>query len=129
MTAAANSAATIRRRIFSPDLVLPNSEAHHLNYARLLSHRPADGVRVKQRTLLESQAVIDFDGARVVGANGKKWALTASVNAVHQGTHDGRRIAAAFMAGHGGHGSDLAIAGDMQAQPAHRHQFAFFTDA
>jgi hypothetical protein len=39
--------------------------------------RAADGPRVKQRALFESQATIDFDRARIVIADGEEWALTA----------------------------------------------------
>jgi len=35
------------------------------------------GPRIEQRALFESQTVINFDGARVVIANGKKWPIAA----------------------------------------------------
>ena len=76
-----------------------------------------------------TQPAIDLDGASIVAANGKKRAVSAGANALHQGLHQRGCVAAAFMAGKRGHRGDLAIAGNVQPQSAHRHQLFFFANA
>src|SRR5258708_32062022 len=88
----------------------------------------ANGLRVQHRTFRETEAAIDADGPRIVFVDRQEGAFAFKTNALDESAHDGRCKSSAFEFRKSGDCGDLAIAGDMQTQSAHRDQFVAFAN-
>src|SRR5438067_505686 len=85
--------------------------------------------QLKDRALLESQPLIDRDGARVVLPHVQERHLAALADARHHLEHQLSRIALPEVVGMGTHGADFDESRAVQPHPCHRHQLALFTYA
>ena len=77
---------------------------------------------MQQGAFRESQPFIYLDGARVLGKDVQDRLLAAAEDAVHQRVDQNAGIAVTEMVGMRAHGTDLGVAGKLEALARHRCQ-------
>ncbi len=79
--------------------------------------------------MAESQSLIDLSRARIVGANREERDFSGGANPARQLAHNRGAVAVPFKFRQCAYRTDFAVAAEVQAQAAHRHQVAVLFQA